>query len=183
MRPARIAAVNIGAVPAVNVMVRCPRSGAAPLAGLRRKEAARQVDVDEAVDVELEMLENCECAFTSVHDTRITRPQDATIVVRAIGPSTIDQLSGSPGVNPVLHRRECSRERGGEARSDRQATRRHDEGVAQHAAPDLTDRAVARRAELSSVGSRLYALHHHLTNRGIHDKVARETSPFVGGTV
>jgi len=31
--------------------------------------------------------------------------------------------------------------------------------------------------------NRLDALHHHLTNREMHDKVARETSPFVGGTL
>jgi hypothetical protein len=31
--------------------------------------------------------------------------------------------------------------------------------------------------------SRLDAFHHHLTNREIHDKVARETSPFVDGTL
>ena len=31
--------------------------------------------------------------------------------------------------------------------------------------------------------SRLDALHPHLTDREIHDKVARETSPIVGGTL
>jgi hypothetical protein len=39
------------------------------------------------------------------------------------------------------------------------------------------------REFLSMLNALHHGLHRHLTNREIRDKVARETSPFVGGTL